>query len=89
MGAMGRLVRRMELLLRRGKFRSDLTEEMRFHREEVEREIAESGVSDAEARSAARRPRILVSAIASTRRLGRRCPRSSIRRGPAAYRSSR
>jgi predicted permease len=45
----------VELLLRRGKFRSDLTEEMRFHREEVEREIAESGVSDAEARAAARR----------------------------------
>jgi len=55
MGAIGKLIRRVELLLRRGKFRNDLDEEMRFHREEVEREIAESGASSAEAWTAARR----------------------------------
>src|SRR6185369_6645097 len=55
MGAIGKLIRRVELLLRRGKFRRDLDEEMRFHREEVEREIAESGASSAEAWTAARR----------------------------------
>src|SRR5215475_12215228 len=55
MGAMGRLLRRMGLLVRRGKFRNDLEEEMRLHREEVEREIAASGASESEARSAARR----------------------------------
>ena len=43
MGATGRLVRRIELLLRRDRFRNELEEEMRFHREEVEREIEAEG----------------------------------------------
>jgi macrolide transport system ATP-binding/permease protein len=55
MGATGRLARRIELLLRRGRFRKELEEEMRFHREEVEREIAEGGASKDEAPRAARR----------------------------------
>jgi predicted permease len=55
MGAIGRLARRVELLFGRGRFRDELDEEMRFHREEVEREIAAGGMSAEEARTAARR----------------------------------
>jgi len=55
MGATGRLVRRIELLLRRDRFRNELEEEMRFHREEVEREIEAEGASGKEAGRAARR----------------------------------
>jgi len=55
MRAIGRLVRRMGLLVQRGRFRSELEEEMRFHREEMEREIEAGGVNGAEARRAARR----------------------------------
>lgn len=55
MGAIGRLVRRAELLLRRDRFRNELEEEMRFHREEVEREIESGGVNGEEVRRAARR----------------------------------
>lgn len=55
MGAMGRLVRRIGLLVQRGRFRSELEEEMRFHREEVEREIEAGGVNGEQARQAARR----------------------------------
>ena len=55
MGALGRVWRRSVLLLRRARYRSELTEEMRVHREEIEREIGASGVSEEEARRAARR----------------------------------
>jgi predicted permease len=43
------------LLLRRDRFRNELEEEMRFHREEVEREIEAEGASGKEAGRAARR----------------------------------
>ncbi len=52
---MGRLVRRIGLLVRRGRFRSELEEERRLHREEMEREMATGGASEDEARRAARR----------------------------------
>jgi predicted permease len=55
MGVMGRVGRRLGLLVRRKRFQSELAEEMRFHREEMEREIAEGGTSAEEARRVTRR----------------------------------
>src|SRR3954464_4487316 len=54
MGAVGRLVRRVGFLFKRSRFRDELDEEMRFHREEIEREITKAGASGEEAWTAAR-----------------------------------
>jgi predicted permease len=45
----------LAVLLRRNRFRSELEEEMRLHREEIEREITTGGMSDDDARRVARR----------------------------------
>src|SRR4051812_7761697 len=49
------LVRRVLYLLRRSRVEADLAEEMEFHREMKERELAQEGTSPAEAAAAARR----------------------------------
>jgi len=51
----GRLWRKFALLFGRGRFRSELDEEMAFHRAQMEAELVEDGVSRDEARYAARR----------------------------------
>jgi predicted permease len=55
MGAMKRLFRQMKLLAGRKRFRRDLEEEMRFHREEVQRELEAEGLGSEAARGAAQR----------------------------------
>ncbi|WP_263353904.1 ABC transporter permease [Acidicapsa acidisoli] len=55
MGQAGGLFRRLWMLVRRGRFRSELDEEMAFHREEQEREFAAAGMTPMQARLAARR----------------------------------
>ncbi|HEY2040989.1 MAG TPA: ABC transporter permease [Edaphobacter sp.] len=55
MRAIERLVRRFGLLVQRERFRSELEEEMRLHREEIEREIEDGGASGEESRRTARR----------------------------------
>jgi macrolide transport system ATP-binding/permease protein len=49
------LLRKLLLLFRRRRFRSELDEEMAFHREEAERELVESGLSSQVAHTAAMR----------------------------------
>jgi putative ABC transport system permease protein len=44
MNAIARLFKKLSLLVRREKFASELDEEMAFHREQAERELAEDGV---------------------------------------------
>jgi macrolide transport system ATP-binding/permease protein len=51
----GRMWRKLTLLFGRGRFRSDLDEEMTFHRAQMEAEMVESGVPRDEARYAAKR----------------------------------
>jgi predicted permease len=48
-------VRRLRVLLHRGTFNRDLEEEMSFHREQVEQELREDGLSETESRDGARR----------------------------------
>jgi macrolide transport system ATP-binding/permease protein len=52
---LGRLWRKLALLLGRGRFRSELEEEMAFHRAQMESELMREGVSREEARFAAKR----------------------------------
>lgn len=49
------LLQKLMLLLRRSHFRSDLDEEMAFHREQAEREFVEEGMAQDDARYAAMR----------------------------------
>jgi predicted permease len=54
--AISRFLRRLSLLFRRNRFRSDLDDEMAFHREQAEHDLRASGMSpDAARRAAARR----------------------------------
>jgi predicted permease len=50
-----RIARKFALLLRRNRFRSELDEEMAYHREQVEREMVADGISPAEAHRVAGR----------------------------------
>ena len=52
---LGRMWRKLSLLFGRGRFRSELEEEMAFHRAQMEAELFEEGVPRDEARIAARR----------------------------------
>jgi predicted permease len=52
---LGRLWRKIALLFGRGRFRSELDEEMAFHRAQMETQLVEDGVSREEARFAAKR----------------------------------
>jgi macrolide transport system ATP-binding/permease protein len=45
MDSIARLIKKLELLVRREKFNSDLEEEMAFHREQKEAELLKSGVA--------------------------------------------
>ena len=49
------MARKFSLLFRRSRFRSDLDEEMAFHREEAEKEMIGNGMNSAAARTAAAR----------------------------------
>ena len=49
------LLRKISMLLRRNRFRSELDEEMAFHRAQVEQELRAQGMSPREARRAAKR----------------------------------
>src|ERR1700733_10804873 len=49
------LFRKLALLLRRGRFRSDLDEEMAFHRAQSQKEFEAAGMAPKQARLAARR----------------------------------
>jgi predicted permease len=53
--ALVRFFRKMELLLRRRRFSSELEEEMAFHREQVESELQSDGIEPQVAQHAARR----------------------------------
>lgn len=55
MNALVRFFRKMELLLRRRRFSSELEEEMAFHREQVESELQSDGIEPQVAQHAARR----------------------------------
>jgi macrolide transport system ATP-binding/permease protein len=55
MDAIGRFFKRFGMLLRRGKFNSELDEEMSFHREQKEKELLEAGVAPEAAHHAAMR----------------------------------
>jgi len=55
MGTLGELSRRLQMLMRRGKFARELEEEMRLHRELKEKELIAEGVEVREARYAASR----------------------------------
>jgi macrolide transport system ATP-binding/permease protein len=55
MNAFVRFSRKMELLLRRRRFSSELEEEMAFHREQVEKELKSGGMEANAAQHAARR----------------------------------
>ncbi len=55
MGALGYALRKIAILFRRHRFRSELDEEMAFHRQEAERELIASGMTAAEAHSAVSR----------------------------------
>ena len=52
---MGRVLNKLILLVRRGRFRSELDEEMAFHRAQAEREFLADGMTAEEARYAAMR----------------------------------
>jgi macrolide transport system ATP-binding/permease protein len=55
MGAVSRWVKKVSLLVGRGRFRSELDEEMEFHRLLTEKELIAGGMTKAEARYAAMR----------------------------------
>src|SRR5580692_6310858 len=55
MKTMGRFLRKLSLFGRRGRFNSELDEEMAFHRAQMETELVEGGMPRNEARYAARR----------------------------------
>lgn len=55
MGAMSRWTKKLSLLLGRGRFRSELDEEMDFHRAQTAKELIASGMTPEAARSAAAR----------------------------------
>jgi macrolide transport system ATP-binding/permease protein len=55
MNAATRFLRRLSLLFRRDRFRSELDEEMAFHREQTEQELRASGMSPQAAHTAAMR----------------------------------
>ena len=55
MNAISHFFRKLALLFRRNRFRSDLDEEMAFHREQTERELIASGLSPQAAHTAAMR----------------------------------
>ncbi len=55
MDAIDRFFKRFGMLLRRGKFNSELDEEMSFHREQKEKELLEAGVAPEAAHHAAMR----------------------------------
>ncbi len=55
MGAMSRWVKKVSLLLGRERFRSELDEEMAFHRAQMEKDLAAGGMKPEEARYAAMR----------------------------------
>ncbi len=50
-----RVLRKLQLLIRRGQFHRELGEEMAFHREQVEEELRAGGMSAEQAHGAARR----------------------------------
>src|SRR6516164_4832422 len=52
---MSRFTRKLRILFNRNRFRSELDEEMAFHREQVEKEFIAAGMSPDQARSAAGR----------------------------------
>lgn len=53
MDGANRFLRKISLLFRRKRFRNELDEEMAFHREQMERDLASEGVSADEAHYAA------------------------------------
>src|SRR5215469_896526 len=55
MGGASSFLARFALLFRRNRFRSELDDEMAFHRTEVERELLAGGMSAEQARQAAAR----------------------------------
>ena len=55
MSPLPRFLRKLSLLLRRPRFRSELDEEMAFHREQAEKEFIAAGMTPEEARYAAMR----------------------------------
>ena len=55
MNQVGRIINKLSLLLRRGRFHSDLKEEMAFHRAQVEKELLADGMASARARQEAAR----------------------------------
>src|SRR5215831_400271 len=50
-----RFFRKLRALLRRGRFHRELSEELAFHREQIEEELRADGISAEEAHYAARR----------------------------------
>lgn len=52
---MTRFLRRLSILIGRGRFQSELADEMRFHREQLEKELMADGMSPEEAQFAATR----------------------------------
>lgn len=55
MGVLQNIAKKISLLTRRAKFRSDLDEEMAFHRDQVERELIANGMPPASAHTTAAR----------------------------------
>jgi macrolide transport system ATP-binding/permease protein len=55
MGAMSRWMRKLSLLMGRGRFRNELDEEMEFHRAQTAKELTARGMTPEEARFAATR----------------------------------
>src|ERR1700688_3881138 len=55
MGAVSRWVKKLSLLMGRGRFRSELDEEMEFHRLQTEKELIAGGMKPDEAHYAAMR----------------------------------
>ncbi len=53
MNAISRILNKLSLIFRRNRFRSELDEEMKFHREQTERELLASGLSPKAAHTAA------------------------------------
>ena len=47
-----RILRKLSILFRSGRFRRELDEEMAFHREQMEKELMAEGMSDGEAEEA-------------------------------------
>src|SRR5580692_7495099 len=55
MGAISHWMRKVSLMLGRGRFRSELDEEMAFHRAQVEKDLVADGMKQQDARYAAKR----------------------------------